>query len=287
MEVNTAKTSGFCFGVNRAVNIVKKLLNEDQKVCTLGPIIHNPQVIENFSQRGTKIISHPSEVLNDTVLVIRSHGITKSALEYIRSKNIKYVDATCPFVKKIHTIVANHSGNKNFLLAAGDENHPEMIGIRSYFNGTSYAFYSFEKLKELIEKNSALKKEPALMVAQTTFSTSEWAKCTNFINSLFTNITIFDTICNTTGLRQKEAEFLSKTSDLMIVIGGKQSSNTLKLYNICKKNADTVLIEKPDGLPSRFDKNYNKIGIIAGASTPRWVIKNIEKKILGGNLNEQ
>ncbi len=275
MEITVAKTSGFCFGVNRAVNIIDDLLKKNKKVCTLGPIIHNPQVVEDFSQRGTKIIESPSEVANDTTLVIRSHGITKSSFKYIKSKNLEYVDATCPFVKKIHKIVADNSDKKSFLLVAGDEKHPEMIGIRSYFNGTSYAFDNLEKLKEIIEKNSFLKEEPTLMVAQTTFSTCEWETCTNFVKSLFTNITIFDTICNTTNLRQEEAEFLSKNSDLMIVIGGKQSSNTLKLYNICRNNTETILVEKISDLPAKFPKRYQKVGIIAGASTPMSFVKKI------------
>lgn len=279
MEINIAKTSGFCFGVDRAVDIVDRLLGQNELVCTLGPIIHNPQVIEGFSQRGVKIVNVPSEVPNDNVLVIRSHGITKSAMEYIKSKNIRYVDATCPFVKKIHNIVAKYSGEKTFLLAAGDESHPEMIGIRSYFKGKSYVFTSHKELKELVKKIPGLGKEPSLMVAQTTFSTSEWAKCTNFINNHFTNIRIFDTICNTTDLRQKEAEFLSKNSDLMIVIGGKHSSNTLKLYNICKENTKTILVEKSEDLPGEISKYYHEVGIIAGASTPISFVKEIYNRI--------
>ena len=140
MEIKVAKTAGFCFGVNRAVNIVNDLLKQNKKVCTLGPIIHNPQVIEDFGKRGAKIINCPSKVPENNVLVIRSHGITKSTLDYIQSKNLEYLDATCPFVKKIHNIVANHSISKKLLLIAGNETHTEMIGIRSYFNGTSYAF---------------------------------------------------------------------------------------------------------------------------------------------------
>lgn len=279
MEIKVAKTAGFCFGVNRAVNIVDNLLKQNKKVCTLGPIIHNPQVIEDFENRGTQIINQPSEIPDKSVLVIRSHGITKSACEYIKSKNIEYVDATCPFVKKIHTIVENSCGKKHFLLEAGNENHPEMIGIRSYFSGTSYAFNNLEKLKEIIEQNPDLKNKPTLMVAQTTFSVSEWSKCTKFINGLFTNIMIFDTICNTTNLRQKESELLSKTSDLMVVIGGKESSNTLKLYNICKKNAETIFVEKSEDLPNKISENYRKIGIVAGASTPKEVIYNIKNSI--------
>ena len=279
MEIKIAKTSGFCFGVNRAVNIVDDLLSKGQKVCTLGPIIHNPQVVADFNKRGVQIVESSLEIPKESVLIIRSHGITKSAFEYIKPENIKYVDATCPFVKKIHNIVEKNSNNKNFLLIAGDERHPETIGIRSYFSGESFVFNCLEELKILIQKNSFFNKEPALMVAQTTFSTNEWGKCTNFINNLFTNITIFDTICNTTNLRQSEAEFLSKTSDLMIVVGGKESSNTLKLYNICKKNVDTIFVEKLEDVPSNLSEHYSKIGITAGASTPMELVKKIADSI--------
>lgn len=280
MEINIAKTSGFCFGVNRAVKIVDELLSKGEKVYTLGPIIHNPIVTENFKKRGAEIIEASLFIPQDAILVIRSHGVTKSKLEYIKFKNIKYIDATCPFVKKIHNIVTKESKDKNtVLLAAGDEKHPEMVGIRSYFDGKSYVFKNIFELKNLYEiiQNSCYKK--IIMVAQTTFSIEEWKKCIIFSKKVFTNIKIFDTICNTTDSRQKEADFLSKKSDLMIVIGGKNSSNTRKLYKICNNNTETIWVESVCNLVGKNFSKYEKISIVAGASTPMEVINEIYKYI--------
>lgn len=279
MKIDIAKTSGFCFGVNRAVKIVYDLLSSGKKVCTLGPIIHNPTVIENFKNMGVKIVEEPSIVPDDTVLVIRSHGVTKSILEYIHSKKIKYIDTTCPFVKKIHNIVIKSSDKNSLLLAAGDKNHPEMIGIRSYFNGTSYVFKNFHELKEILKKISSKNYNNIIVLSQTTFSIEEWKKCTLFLKSTFTNIKIFDTICNTTNSRQKEAEFLSKNSNLVIVIGGKQSSNTRKLYEICSSHTKTVWIESVDELVESIFYDCKIISIIAGASTPTDSVKEVYNRI--------
>lgn len=274
MKIDVAKTSGFCFGVNRAVKIVDNLLLSGKKVCTLGPIIHNPIVTEKFKKRGAEIIKAPSFIPQDTILIIRSHGIPKSDLEYIQRKGIKYIDTTCPYVKKIHNIVNKESLEKNaILLAAGDKNHPEMIGIRSYFNGVSYVFKNCHQLKE-ISKN-LLNYSKIIMVSQTTFSTKEWEKCVYFSKNTFTNIKIFDTICKTTDFRQTEANFLSKNSDLMIVIGGKQSSNTRKLYEICCNNTESIWIESAEELVGRNFLNYKKISITAGASTPNELIDEV------------
>lgn len=279
MKISIARTSGFCFGVNRAVKIVHDLLSSGKKVCTLGPIIHNPTVIENFKNMGVKIVEEPSLVPDDTVLVIRSHGVTKSILEYIRLKNIKYIDTTCPFVKKIHNIVIKFSDKNSLLLAAGDKNHPEMIGIISYFNGTSYVFKNFHELEEILKKISNKNYNDIIVISQTTFSIEEWEKCTLFLKNTFTNIKIFDTICNTTNSRQKEAEFLSKNSNLVVVIGGKQSSNTRKLYEICSTYTRTVWIENVDELVESIFYNCETISIVAGASTPTDLVSEVYNHI--------
>lgn len=280
MKINIAKTSGFCFGVDRAVKIVDDLLSQGEKVYTLGPIIHNPIVTENFRKRGAEIVEASLFIPQDAILVIRSHGVTKFKLEYIKSKNIKYIDTTCPFVKKIHNIVTKESENKNtILLAAGNEKHPEMIGIRSYFNGKSYVFKNIYQLKNLYENIKNLCHKRIIMVAQTTFSIGEWKKCVDFSKKVFTNIKVFDTICNTTDSRQKEADFLSKNSDLMIVIGGKNSSNTRKLYEICNSNVQTIWVESTCDLAGNSFLEYEKISIIAGASTPMEVITEVYEYI--------
>lgn len=279
MEVLVAKTSGFCFGVDRSIKIANELLNSGRKICTLGKIIHNPLVVNELSNKGAKIINHPCNLPNNSTLVIRSHGVSSEIFDYIKSNNIDYVDATCPFVKKIHQIVKNHSEKCDILLAAGDENHPEMIGIRSYFNGKSYVFKNLDELKKIIENHPQIKEKKSLVVSQTTFSVENWKKCVNYIKLCLNNILIFDTICKTTVLRQKEAEKLSKKCDLVIVIGGKESSNTKKLYEICSKTTETVLVESKSDIPEKICNNKKCIGIIAGASTPISLVNEIKKHL--------
>ena len=280
-EITVAKTSGFCFGVNRAVETVNQLLKEGKKVCTLGEIIHNPYVVNDFKKRGVKVVNSPSETPAGYTLVIRSHGCTKGDLKFIKEHDIEFVDATCPFVKKIHKIAESNKEDNQILLAAGSANHPEMVGIRSYFNGESYVFENKDDLQEIIRNGVISSKNSIIMISQTTFSKKEWIECTKLIPKGFTNITIHDTICNTTNSRQEEAEKLSKSSDLMIVVGGAKSSNTRKLYEICKKNTETILVESAENLPNINYKKYTKIGIAAGASTPMNLVEEI-KIFLGG-----
>lgn len=282
MEITVAKTSGFCFGVNRAVKTVESLLEQNKKVATLGPIIHNPQVVSDFEKRGVKIVTSPEYLNHDSTLVVRSHGITRQSSEYIKNNNLDCVDATCPFVKKIHNIVSENKNNRKILLAAGNANHPEMIGICSYFSGEYHVFSNLIDLKNIIEEHNISNEESILVISQTTFSKNEWQICTNFIKNMFTNIDIYDTICNTTNLRQQEAEFLSNNSDLMIVVGGKTSSNTLKLFELCKKSTQTILIESENDLPNSFDSNIKKVGIVAGASTPLSIVDRVVEKLQKG-----
>ena len=276
MEILVAKTSGFCFGVNRSIKIANELLNSGKKICTLGKIIHNPLVVKELSDKGAKIINHPCMLPDNNTLIIRSHGVSNEIFNYIKNNTIDYVDATCPFVKKIHQIVKNHSEKCDVLLAAGDENHPEMIGIRSYFDGESYVFKNLNDLKKTIENHPKIKEKKLLIVSQTTFSVEKWKKCVDFAKLYLTNALIFDTICKTTILRQKEAEELSKKCDLVIVIGGKESSNTKKLYDICSKNTDTFLVESKNDILKKICSNKKCIGIIAGASTPISLVNEIK-----------
>lgn len=280
MNVVVAKTSGFCMGVNNVVRLVDDLLKKNDKVCTLGPIIHNPKVIEEFSNRGVQIINNASDKSStDAIVVIRSHGITKSEFDYIKEQKINCVDGTCPFVKKIHNIVSKYSKAAQFLLIAGNSEHPEVVGIRSYFSGKSFVFKNSQELEKLILSNHELKNSSVLVIAQTTYSTQEWEKCLEFIKKELDGAIVFNTICNTTNLRQHEALILSKKSDLMVVIGGKQSSNTLKLYNICSENTPTIWIESAEELGNINFEKYENIGVIAGASTPKSEINKVYEKI--------
>ena len=291
MSIVVADTAGFCFGVNRAVNMVNKLLAAGKKVYTLGPIIHNKQMVDELASQGVEIAEKPEDVTNGATLVIRSHGVPLDVIDRINLLKLDYADATCPFVSKIHKIVNEASKKGKRVLIAGDENHPEVKGIRGNCISESYVFKNLDELKKLVKSNNFDNNMDTIIVAQTTFSVEEWQNCLNFFKKVCTNATIFDTICNATSDRQKEAEKLSKSSDLMIVIGGRHSSNTVKLKDICEKNCKTFLIETADELPLNALKEASCIGITAGASTPAIIIKEVLKTmsdVLNSNeVNEE
>lgn len=277
MSIVVADTAGFCFGVNRAVNMVNKLLAAGKKVYTLGPIIHNKQMVDELASQGVEIAEKPEDVTNGATLVIRSHGVPLDVIDRINLLKLDYANATCPFVSKIHKIVNEASKKGKRVLIAGDENHPEVEGIRGNCISESYVFKNLDELKKLVKSNNFDNNMDTIIVAQTTFSVEEWQNCLNFFKKVCTNATIFDTICNATSDRQKEAEKLSKSSDLMIVIGGRHSSNTVKLKDICEKNCKTFLIETADELPLNALKEASCIGVTAGASTPAIIIKEVLK----------
>ncbi len=277
MQIKLAETAGFCFGVNRAVELVENLLDEGNKVYTLGPIIHNPQFVESLSERGAVIIDSPCEAANDGIIVLRSHGVTKSVKEEIQRLSLNYVDATCPFVEKIHKIVRENSSEDNVVFIAGDENHPEVQGIRSYAKGKSYVFKNADELVSLCTDEEKTDGKEKIFVAQTTFNTNEWKKCKKNINLIYTNAKIFDTICIATEKRQKEAIELSRNSDIMIVIGGRKSSNTAKLRSVCAENCPSYLIETASELKDIDFSVAGLVGFTAGASTPDGIIKEVLK----------
>ncbi|MCI6254917.1 bifunctional 4-hydroxy-3-methylbut-2-enyl diphosphate reductase/30S ribosomal protein S1 [Eubacterium coprostanoligenes] len=277
-QIILAKTAGFCFGVDRAVNLVYELVGEGKKVCTLGPIIHNAQLVADLESKGVKIIDDISQAPQGYTVVVRTHGVEKSVLDELESKDIDYVNATCPFVTKIHNIVKKQDEN-TVVLIAGDKNHPEVLGIKSYCKGDSYVFKNEEELTEIIQKHKIAQKNDVICVAQTTFSLNEQKKCKKIFKKLCTNCKIFDTICNATSDRQNEAEELSKNSDAMIVVGGRHSSNTCKLRDTGEANCPTFLIETADELASLDLSKYNVIGVTAGASTPSVIIKEVLKSM--------
>ena len=277
-KIILAETAGFCFGVDRAVNLVYSLVNDGKKVCTLGPIIHNAQLVGDLEQRGVKIIDSIDECPDGYMVVVRTHGVEKSVIDDIENKNIDYVDATCPFVKKIHRIVKKFDSSVP-VLVAGDVNHPEVIGIRSYCNGKSFVFKNDEELQKILQNDYIDKNEKIICVSQTTFSLEEWKKCEKIITKVCTNCEIFDTICNATADRQNEAYEISKKSDAMIVIGGRHSSNTCKLRDVSSAHCRSFLIETADELKSIDLSPYNVIGVTAGASTPSVIIKEVLKSM--------
>ena len=277
-QIILAKTAGFCFGVDRAVNLVYDLVNEGEKVCTLGPIIHNAQLVADLESKGVKIIDDISEAPQGYTVVVRTHGVEKNVLDELENKNIDFVNATCPFVTKIHNIVKKQDEN-TVVLIAGDKNHPEVLGIKSYCKGPSFVFKDEKELEKIIQDNDIGQKNSVICVAQTTFSLNEQKKCKKIFKKLCTNCKIFDTICNATSDRQNEAEELSKKSDAMIVVGGRHSSNTCKLRDTGEANCPTFLIETADELSSLDLSTYNVIGVTAGASTPSVIIKEVLKSM--------
>lgn len=276
MKITLAKTAGFCFGVNRAVNMVYELLDSGKKVSTLGPIIHNPQLVTELERRGVKIVDSPSENQKDEVLVIRSHGVPQSIYEEADKLGLEISDATCPFVAKIHKIVKECSNAGEVVLVAGDPKHHEVIGILGHIGGEKYVFSNEEELEKILADNENFTKKSVCVASQTTFNKKTFEKCCKILKKVCTNAHIFDTICNATSVRQQEAEELARTHDIMIVIGGRHSSNTAKLFDVCSSFCkNTYLIETAAELQKEFFIGGNSVGVIAGASTPAGIIKEV------------
>ena len=263
--------------MNRAVTIVNNLLEEGKKVTTLGPIIHNPHMVAELSERGVEIADTPNDLSSmDRTLVIRSHGVPQSVIDEIEQKGISYENATCPFVSKIHQIVKDNSREGKVVLIAGDENHPEVQGIVGHCEGEHYIFKNYEDLGKLLKKLENIENISICVVAQTTYDVKEWKNCLKLLKKVYTNAKIFDTICSATSIRQSEAEELASISDIMVVIGGRQSSNTAKLFSVCKSKCErTYLIESAAELDDIALIDADIIGITAGASTPARIIKEV------------
>ncbi|MBQ1211627.1 MAG: bifunctional 4-hydroxy-3-methylbut-2-enyl diphosphate reductase/30S ribosomal protein S1 [Clostridia bacterium] len=275
MSVTLASTAGFCFGVSKAVDTVNSLLAEGKRVCTLGPIIHNPQVVAAMEARGVKIVSTPEEVPDGYCLVIRSHGVGEEVYTRAAACGAEVVDATCPFVAKIHRIVREKSENGSVILIAGDPTHPEVIGIRGHVRGESYVFSTPEELEKLSVDHPELVKKPITMVSQTTFHIKIWRKCEEISKTLYTNLELFDTICNATAKRQEEAVTLAGSHQAMVIVGGRQSSNTEKLRSICAACCPTYLVETAAELKREWFAGMQAVGLTAGASTPADIIKEV------------
>ena len=277
MEIKLAKSAGFCFGVDRAINMMHKIVDSGEKVCTLGPIIHNPQVISDFENKGVKIIDNPEDVPQSYSVVIRTHGVSKDILQRTQNCAEKVYNATCPFVSKIHKVVSENSGEDTIVIIAGNENHPEVQGIRGYCKGESYVVNNCDELSLMYDKILSKTKKKLILVAQTTFNLKEWQKILNFSDLYCTNAIKFDTICLATEERQNEAVDLSRKCDMMVIIGGRQSSNTAKLKAVCEGNCRTVLIETAEELHNVSFNGCKTVGVTAGASTPACIIKEVLK----------
>jgi len=278
LNITLAQTAGFCFGVNRAVNMVYELIEKGEKVCTLGPIIHNPQLVAELEEKGVRIVSSPKEVKNGETLVLRSHGVEPSVKAEAEALGIKTVDAACVFVSKIHKIVEEQSSKGDIILIAGDSNHQEVIGIKGYSKTETYTFSDIEELENILKNNVKLTKNSVSVVCQTTFNEKKWLLCQEILKKVCTNAKIFDTICNATSIRQSEAKKLAAVNDVMVVIGGRHSSNTSKLFDVCSMHCErTHLIETAAEVPSIDLSGCSQIGVVAGASTPAGIIKEVIK----------
>lgn len=301
-DITVAKHAGFCFGVKRATDMIAEKIaaRDGDRVFTLGKLIHNDTYNAQLAASGVGITSieeleqlaASTETGSPVTVFVRAHGVTKQTSELLASLSEKYsgfsfVDCTCPYVKKIHKIAAENSkpeaeGEEPIFILLGAESHPEVIGIVSYFEGRSFVFSTAREIEEAA-KNKKLpinSKIVPVMAAQTTQKLTEWKYSLNVIKKLYTNVKIFDTICNVTEIRQLEAEELSKACETVIVIGGRDSSNTAKLFAICSENCkNTICISEPQELDGSIPSIPQKVGIVAGASTPGGIIEEVYNKM--------
>ena len=300
-KITVAEHAGFCFGVRRATQRIEDAIRNQkgERLFTLGHLIHNPIYLERLEKSGVTSVSleevralAPLATEKEPVrLFIRAHGIpleTEQELVALVENNpfFSYEDCTCPYVKKIHKIAAEHSGDDFVFVLMGDQSHPEVIGIMSYFEGEKHVLASSDEL--LLAENqgllSNLHKKIPVFAAQTTYNLTEWKKSQKIIKKLYTNSIIFDTICNVTEKRQAEAKMLSSACDAMIVIGGKESSNTAKLADICRTHCEhTQVIESASEL-LLAPNTYQRVGIVAGASTPSDIIEEVYQKMSEENF---
>ena len=283
-QVRTIEHAGFCFGVSRAVEMLEKEIEiGSSPLYTVGPIIHNPQIIDQMHQKGVRIANDVSELPLNCTAVIRAHGITKEDRAYLEEKSIRYVDATCPFVEKIHRIV--ESEKENVVLIGGNPDHPEVMGIHSCGGNETFVFKNVDELEELSKKNPIFSSKYIVVVWQTTFNLNEYEKCLSFLKKNFKNLKVYDTICRATQIRQQETAALASESDAMIIIGGKQSSNTAKLFSIAKAACPcTILIEQANEVPINL-LYKERIGIAGGASTPVCIIEEVKRIMSEQNVN--
>jgi 4-hydroxy-3-methylbut-2-enyl diphosphate reductase len=289
-NIYLAKSAGFCFGVERAVKMVSDQIENrtsmDERIYTYGPIIHNDTVVSDFEKRGAHVISEEdmATVENGTV-VIRSHGVTKQTIDDLEACGHKIVDATCPFVKKIHKIVAKYSEDGYKILIIGNEKHPEVQGIIGWIKpGTEYIVIGNEEDAESLHFS---KGEKVCLVSQTTFNHNKFQELVEIINEKGYDMFAMSTICNATELRQKEAAEIAAQVDVMLVIGDKNSSNSRKLFEICSNKCDnTFFIQTADDLDLSVLQSIHNIGITAGASTPQKIIEEVQKKCQQKILNK-
>ena len=280
MEVIVAKTAGFCFGVERAVNKVYEQINKQdgRSIYTYGPIIHNEEVVKDLEKKGVQVIETEDELrqLKEGIVIIRSHGVGRHIYDLLEENQIEIVDATCPFVKKIHRIVKEENEKGRRVIIIGNEKHPEVEGIKGWAGADTIVVES----EKQIEKLTIDPEEKLSIVSQTTFNYKKFQDLVEKFLKKGYDISVLNTICNATQERQSEARRIASEVDAMIVIGGKSSSNTQKLYEICRRECEnTYYIQTVDDLEPESVSSVRSVGITAGASTPKNIIEEVHTNV--------
>lgn len=272
MKIKIASNAGFCFGVKRAMTMAwNELEKNEDTIYSLGPLIHNNQAVQKYEEKGLKTINSLGEVQNNSNIIIRSHGVSEEIYKEAKKNNINIMDATCPFVKKIQDIGNRYYKDGYKIIIIGDANHPEVIGINGWCNNEAIIIKTMEDLmSSTLDKN-----EKYCVVAQTTINVDLYNKIVGEISKKLKNVVFHNTICSATKVRQEAAKDLSKEVEAMIVIGGKHSSNTQKLVQICEEYVPTFAVETKNDIDINELKKHDYIGITAGASTPNWIIEDV------------
>jgi len=278
-EVRLAKTAGFCFGVKRAVDKVYEQVNSGKKnIYTFGPIIHNEQVVKDLEEKGVHVITTEEELksLDKGTIIIRSHGVSKKINRLMEQCGLEVIDATCPFVKKIHRIVEEDSGKGNAIVIVGSKSHPEVEGIVGWCQGEAFVVESPQEAEALVLPEKAA----VTIVSQTTFNYNKFKDLVEIVSKKGYNIFVVNTICNATQERQIEARQIASGVEAMIVIGSQASSNTQKLFEICKKECkNTYHIQTFEDLTEQEFRTVRTVGITAGASTPKNIIEEVHTNV--------
>ena len=278
MEVRLAKSAGFCFGVKRAVDKVYEQIQTGKMIYTYGPIIHNEEVVKDLEEKGVQVIPDKETLQNlkEGTVIIRSHGVAKEIYDILEQNGLECVDATCPFVKRIHNIVSKESAAGKHIIIVGNAGHPEVEGIMGWCNGPLNVLETVEEAEKLVIPQG----KPIYIVSQTTFNYNKFQHIVEIFEKKGYNNSVANTICNATEERQTEAREIASQADVMIVIGGKHSSNTRKLYEICSSEcANTYFIQTLDNLHLELPKSVGLVGITAGASTPNKLIEEVQNYV--------
>ncbi|MBR3880547.1 MAG: 4-hydroxy-3-methylbut-2-enyl diphosphate reductase [Mailhella sp.] len=284
MNVIRAKRAGFCMGVALALHKLDSMVasRKAEQVATLGEIIHNPQVLEDYARKGVRRLGAASEAEPDMAVLIRAHGITRGMEDELRGRCSRVEDATCPRVKKAQLAIAEATGAGRELLLYGEADHPEVRGLISYAAGASHIFSSPDELEVLLERED-LRGRPVVLAAQTTQDRLLFDAMRARLSSLFgESLAVLDTICDATRQRQEEAVELAGKVQAMVVVGGRTSGNTRRLAELARmRGVPTVLVETADELEPEFFHGVDTVGLTAGASTPGYIIDEVESRLRG------